>query len=63
MPVVLLIIAAGGLWSLAENHRQSLALRRQISAHRHPAMQPVTLYTPEFYASLSARYNRPFLGK
>ena len=47
--------------------RQQLATRsldrRTAAAYRHPALAPAVIQSPEFYASLSARYNRPFLGK
>lgn len=43
----------------AEDRLQSARAR----AYRHPAMVPVTIYTPEFYASLTKKHNRPFLGK
>ena len=35
----------------------------RCASYRHPALAPVVIRSPEFYASLSTRYNRPFLGK
>ena len=37
--------------------------RQRITSYRHPALAPVRIQSPEFYAQLSSRYNRPFLGK
>ena len=64
MPLVLFLLISAGAFKLWSDH-QAVADRiaARASAYRHPALQPATIYSPEFYASLSARYNRPFLGK
>ena len=55
-----------GFWAqhyVREQRAQDRIMREQAAAYRHPALQPATIYSPEFYAALSSRYNRPFLGK
>ena len=64
MPLVLFLLVVAGtakLWSDANaSHQRHLA---RAAAYRHPALVPATIYTPEFYASLTKQHNRPFLGK
>ena len=61
MPIILVLAAVvfAGHYHAEQQRHQS----RYKASYRHPAMAPATIYSPEFYASLSARYNRPFLGK
>ncbi|WGL30722.1 hypothetical protein SCRES3_gp65 [Synechococcus phage S-CRES3] len=58
-----LIIPAALAIELAARQRDHAWHSQRIASYRHPALAPARIQSPEFYASLSARYNRPFLGK
>ena len=58
-----LIIPAALAAELVARSRDHSWHSKRIASYRHPALAPVVIRSPEFYASLSTRYNRPFLGK
>lgn len=64
MPLVLFFLVAIGGAKIYSNHQ---ALSQRVAALRalevDPRFVPVRIESPEFYAALAARYNRPFLGK